>query len=194
MPPTLPDVKFLNHDQDLSNRFGGHAAGRWFNSETFDFPSLEYFLAVFEDHLSSLIATTPSEFIILEKVTKGNTQKISSEWLDRNSWGMVIPCRFFHPSCKHVSNFNLTNHTPSKMNMTLENPFEDVLRLEHGNVSSVMLVFKGVMFALPKTSTQIHSLRSGATCPVVAMRWPGASKGHVGRNNPRAPPSFSWDS
>ena len=73
------------------------------------------------------------------------------------------------------------------MNMTLENPFEDVLRVEHGNVSSVMLVFKGVMFALPKTSTQIHSLCPGATCPVVAMRWPGASKGHVGRNNPWAP-------
>lgn len=107
------------------------------------------FLAVFEDHLSSLIATTPSEFIILdilEKVTKGNTQKISSELLDKNSWGMVIPCRFFHPSCKHVSNFNVTNYTSSKMNMTLENPsFEDVFRLGTWKCFQCHVSFHGCM-------------------------------------------------
>ena len=119
------------------------------------------FLAVFEDHLSSLIATTPSEFIILdilEKVTKGNTQKISSELLDKNSWGMVIPCRFFHPSCKHVSNFNVTNYTPSKMNMTLENPsFEDVFRLGTWKCFQCHVSFQGCNVC-PSQNVQTDSL------------------------------------
>ena len=78
------------------------------------------------------------------------------------------------------------------MNMTLENPsFEDVLRLEHGNLFSVIVSFQGcIMFALPKTSTQIHSMRPGATCPVVAMRWPGASKRHGWKKQPPGAPKF----